>query len=35
MKTFLKNLGWFLIYVITVFLIVGTIKNYVCAPYIK
>ena len=31
----LKNIAYLLLYVVIVFLIVGTIKNYVCLPFIK
>jgi hypothetical protein len=34
MKT-LKFAGYVLLYVVVIFLIVGTIKNYVCLPFIK
>ena len=31
----LKEIGYMLLYIVTIFLIVGAIKNYVCVPFIK
>ena len=35
MKKVIKNMGYILLYVVVIFLIVGTIKNYICVPFIK
>jgi hypothetical protein len=35
MKRVIKNIGYLLLYIAVVFLIIGTIKNYVCVPFIK
>jgi hypothetical protein len=35
MKRVIKEIGYMLLYIITIFLIVGAIKNYVCLPFIK